>query len=88
MLKGILSYIAIMGFTLIWVLGWLCISWLVGAFFDLPMPTTAIVGATLGPLGLVAVIILGVLSKRQIMPSHGTQHVGTQPIGLMEDPFA
>jgi hypothetical protein len=64
MLKGVFSYIAILGFTLIWVLGWLCICWLVGAFFDLPMGTTAIVGATLGPLGLVAVLILGALNQR------------------------
>ena len=64
MLKGLFSYIAIVGFTTVWILGWLCISWLVGAFFDLPMPTTAILGATLGPLGLVAVLILGFLSRQ------------------------
>jgi len=63
MIKGILSYSAIMGFTLIWIVAWLCICWLVGAFFNLPMQTTAVIGATLGPFGLVMILILGIFSK-------------------------
>jgi len=88
MLKGLLSYIAIVGFTLIWVLGWLCICWLIGAFFDLPMPTTAIVGATLGPLGLVAVLVLGILSKSQNSYVPNTTRDTNRRLLPTEDPFA
>lgn len=76
-----------MGFAMIWILAWLCVSWLVGAFFDLPMPTTAILGATLGPLGLVAVIILGVLSTRNDVSSAVTPQIGSQSRRATEDPF-
>jgi Kef-type K+ transport system membrane component KefB len=88
MLKGLLSYIAIVGFTLIWVLGWLCICWLIGAFFDLPMATTAIVGATLGPLGLVAVLVLGILSKSQNTDVPSEVRVTSRRLLQTEDPFA
>jgi hypothetical protein len=87
MLKGIVSYIAIVGFTLVWVLGWLCVCWLIGAFFDLPMPTTAIVGATLGPLGLVAVLVLGILSKRQIGNVPSETRATEKGFIPTEDPF-
>ena len=47
----------------IWVLGWLGIACVVGSFFSLELSTSALLGALLGPLGFVAVIILGIIER-------------------------
>lgn len=62
-LGGILGYIAIGTLIMIWMLGWLGICLLVGQFFDLPEKTTAITGAVLGPLGVVAVVYVGLATQ-------------------------
>ena len=62
-MAGILSYIAIAMMVGIWVLGWLGIACVVGSFFRLELSTSALLGALLGPLGFVAVIILGIIEQ-------------------------
>lgn len=47
----------------VWVVGWSGVAMVIGAFFDLPLPTTALVGALLGPIGAVVVILLGSIDK-------------------------
>jgi hypothetical protein len=63
-MRGILSYIAIVSLISIWMLGWLGLTVLVGAFFDLPGKTTSITGAVLGPLGFVMVIFVGIAQSK------------------------
>jgi tellurite resistance protein TehA-like permease len=62
-MAGVLSYIAIATMIGIWVLGWLGIACIVGSFFELELSTSALLGALLGPLGFVAVIILGIIER-------------------------
>jgi len=73
-MRGILSYIAIVSLISIWMLGWLGLTVLVGAFFDLPGKTTSITGAVLGPLGFVMVIFVGIAQRKgrsgSSTPSH------------------
>ena len=66
MIKGILTFVAIIGITTIWALGWTSLCWLVGASMDLKISTAVLLGALLGPLGLVAVVSLGTLERRKI----------------------
>ena len=63
-MRGILSYIAIVSLIAIWMLGWLGLTVMVGAFFDLPGKTTSITGAVLGPLGFVMVIFVGIAQSK------------------------
>jgi len=87
---GILTYIAIFGMTAIWVLGWMGLSVVIGSFFDLPLKTVALVGATLGPLGFIVVLAIGVLESRQ--SSVGSIPIGGAGFALSatdgDDPFA
>ncbi len=84
-MAGILSYIAMALMVGLWIVGWLGLACLVGAFFDLELSTTALLGALLGPLGFVAVVILGIIEKtRSIGPA---QVVDTQSSNLL-DPFS
>jgi NhaP-type Na+/H+ or K+/H+ antiporter len=62
-MAGILSYIAMAVMVGLWILGWLGIACFVGAFFDLELSTSALLGALLGPLGFVAVIVLGITER-------------------------
>lgn len=39
------------------------LSVVVGSFFDLPLKTVSLVGATLGPLGFMVTIMLGILES-------------------------
>jgi hypothetical protein len=62
-MAGVLTYLAVFTLTSFWVLGWAGASYVAGAFFDLPMKTTILVGATLGPLGFVVTIATGILER-------------------------
>jgi NhaP-type Na+/H+ or K+/H+ antiporter len=65
-MAGLLSYIAIGLMIGLWIVGWLGLACIVGAFFDLPMSTSALLGALLGPLGFVAAIVLGVIEQQKM----------------------
>ena len=76
--------------TIIWILGWTGISVVAGSFFDLPLKTVGLTGATLGPLGFVVVVAIGVLE------THGNSDVYVQPVegawvdgdSSFDDPFS
>ena len=84
-MAGVLSYIAIAMMVGIWVLGWLGIACVVGSFFRLELSTSALLGALLGPLGFVAVIILGIIVQSKT-PMPVVQVAPNQTDFL--DPFA
>jgi hypothetical protein len=63
-MAGALSYIAILTLVGIWMLGWLGITVMLGAFFDLPIKGVAITGAVLGPLGTVAILFVGLATSQ------------------------
>lgn len=44
-------------------MGWCGVAAVCGAFFDLPLSTTALIGALLGPIGFVVVILLGIVGR-------------------------
>lgn len=67
MIKGALTFIAIIGVTTIWALGWTSLCWLVGASINLKISTSVLLGALLGPLGLVTVLTLGTLERRKAL---------------------
>ena len=86
---GLLSYIAILGMTIIWILGWTGISVMAGSFFDLPLRTVSLVGATLGPLGFIVTIMIGVIESRnpgaaEFLPATSS----AAAIDDVDDPFA
>ncbi len=65
------------------------LSVVVGSFFDLPLKTVTLVGATLGPLGFIVTIAIGFLESRQLasvlpVPVAGPGESST----VFEDPFA
>jgi cytosine/uracil/thiamine/allantoin permease len=60
---GILTYLAVFGMTLIWIIGWMGISMIVGSIFKLPLKTTCLIGALLGPLGFMLTLIAGFLEE-------------------------
>ena len=85
-MAGILTYIAIFGMTLVWIVGWMGISMIAGSFFELPLKTTCLIGALLGPLGFMLTLIVGFLEG-------GAEEKFTQvslhaPTGTDWDPFA
>lgn len=82
-MAGILTYIAIFAMTAIWILGWMGLSVVVGSFFDLPLKTVSLVGATLGPLGFMVTIMLGILESS----STKTFEPKTVTIKVEDDPF-
>ena len=69
--------------TAIWILGWMGLSVVVGSFFDLPLKTVSLVGATLGPLGFMVTIMLGILE------SSNEKHYETETVKIKidDDPF-
>ena len=89
-ITGFLTYVAVFGMTAIWILGWSGISIVVGSFFDLPLRTIALVGATLGPLGFIVTLAVGVLETRNNSNSYlpvvhqGEENSSHDP----EDPFS
>jgi len=88
-ITGLLTYIAILGLTGVWILGWMGLSVVVGSFFNLPLRTVTLVGAILGPLGFIVTIAIGFLETRQIA-GDSTIHVAEQSGSQteLEDPFA
>jgi Kef-type K+ transport system membrane component KefB len=82
-LGGFLGYLAIGILIVIWLVGWLGICLLAGQFFDLPEKTTAVIGAVLGPLGVLAVIYVGLAARSGDSPSVTSQ--GTIPIAPVID---
>ena len=82
-MAGLLTYIAIFAMTAIWILGWMGLSVVVGSFFDLPLKTVSLVGATLGPLGFMVTIMLGILESS----STKTFEPKTVTIKVEDDPF-
>lgn len=82
-MAGILTYFAIILLTAIWVLGWMGIAAIVGAFFDLPLSTCALIGTTLGPLGFIVVVLLGTVEKRRL--ANSVELIST--MGIMEAPI-
>jgi hypothetical protein len=86
-MKGILSYIAIMGFATVWIVGWMCLAWLVGAFFNLSMATTSVVGATLGPLGVIAVLVVGFSTRNSPHAGISNRSYRTNNSSSSADPF-
>lgn len=79
-----------MGMTIIWILGWTGISVVAGSFFDLPLKTVGLIGATLGPLGFMVVVAIGVLESRGqsevVMQSAGAAWVDSN--SSFDDPFS
>jgi hypothetical protein len=75
--------------TIIWILGWTGISVMAGSFFDLPLRTVSLVGATLGPLGFIVTIMIGVIESRN--PGAAEFLPATSSVAALDDtddPFA
>ena len=87
-MAGVLTYLAVFTLTSFWVLGWAGVSYVAGAFFDLPMKTTILVGATLGPLGFVVTIATGVLERRARKGLDQMPTTITHELPADWDPFA
>lgn len=75
-MTGILAYIAIMMIIAVWIIGWLGISLVAGAAFDLPPKTTALLGALLGPLGLIATLFAGFALRKEAIAKGGKALMG------------
>jgi len=69
--------------TSIWILGWMGLSVVIGSFFDLPLKTVSLVGATLGPLGFMVTIMLGILESS----SEKAYETETVKVKVDDDPF-
>ena len=82
-MAGLLTYIAIFAMTSIWILGWMGLSVVVGSFFDLPLKTVSLVGATLGPLGFMVTIMLAIL----VSSNEKYYETETVKIKIDDDPF-
>lgn len=82
-MAGLLTYIAIFAMTSIWILGWMGLSVVIGSFFDLPLKTVSLVGATLGPLGFMVTIMLGILESRK----EEIYETETVKVKVDDDPF-
>ena len=90
-MTGVLSYIAIVALVSMWMIGWLGLTLLLGAFFDLPPKVSAISGVVLGPLGFVMIIFVGIAHRKSGGSSaHSTPHQGVRGIkqNVSWDPFA
>jgi len=86
---GLLTFIAIFGMAVVWILGWMGLSVVVGSFFDLPLRTVSLVGATLGPLGFIVTIMIGVLESRSSGDETSVISVDQQTTSFgFEDPFS
>lgn len=59
------------------------LSVVVGSFFDLPLKTVSLVGATLGPLGFMVTIMLGILESS----NEKYYETETVKIRIDDDPF-
>ena len=59
------------------------LSVVIGSFFDLPLKTVSLVGATLGPLGFMVTIMLGILESS----SEKAYETETVKVKVDDDPF-
>lgn len=59
------------------------LSVVIGSFFDLPLKTVSLVGATLGPLGFMVTIMLGILESRK----EEIYETETVKVKVDDDPF-
>ena len=84
-MAGVFTYIAIFGMTLTWIIGWMGISMIIGSFFQLPLKTTCLVGALLGPLGFMLMVIIGFLENHDKPSTHSAFQV--TPTQEAWDPF-
>jgi len=88
-ITGILTYVALFGLVGVWIVGWMGLSIVAGSFFDLPLRTVSLVGATLGPLGLVVTVIIGVLETRPVRDDRSDDAgLGWPTVTDFDDPFA
>jgi hypothetical protein len=62
------------------------ISMIIGSFFQLPLKTTCLVGALLGPLGFMLTVIIGILENHDKPSTHGAFQVA--PTQAVWDPFS
>ena len=63
-MAGFAVYVAIFVLVGFWIVGWAGVSLVAGAFFDVPMGTSSMLGAVLGPIGFIVTILVGVIAKR------------------------
>ena len=75
-MAGILTYIGVMALVSVWIIGWLGIALLAGAVFDLPPKTCALLGALLGPLGVIASIFTGFAVRKNDIAASGRELFG------------
>lgn len=68
-------------------MGWCGVAAVCGAFFDLPLSTTALIGALLGPIGFVVVILLGIVSSGSGGLSDGNTTVQQSTTSQIDDIF-
>lgn len=88
LMAGFFVYIAIFGMTFIWIIGWMTLAMVVGSLFRLPIKTTCLLGALLGPLGFMVTIVVGFLENNQKSNLYiGNEVVGLMPSHLESDPF-
>jgi len=89
-LTGLLTYIAIFGLTTVWILGWMGLSVVAGSFFGLPLKTVTLVGATLGPLGFIVTVAIGILEsgQRSSAQADPIPFDGGSIVPEFEDPFS
>ena len=86
-MAGSLTYISIFMLMGVWVLAWAGLTALCGSFFNLPLSTSSLVGALLGPIGVVAVILLGTVN-RTFGQTDRTSQLGDQLTkNILDDPF-
>jgi|688.fasta_scaffold2005738_2 hypothetical protein len=86
-MAGFLTYVSIFLLTGIWIVGWCGVAAVCGAFFDLPLSTTALIGAMLGPLGFIVVIVLGIVSRSQNGASFNNEEIHRNTPSQINDAF-
>ena len=87
-MAGFFVYIAIFGMTFIWIIGWMTLAMVIGSLFRLPIKTTCLLGALLGPLGFMVTIVVGFLENNQKSNLYiGNEVVGLMPSHTESDPF-
>jgi len=74
-----------MGLAMMWTLGWTLIAWLVGAVMDLKMSTSMLLGALLGPLGFLVVLLVGFAERKSAL--NGYVPSVNQSFVELDDPF-
>jgi len=86
-MAGSLTYISIFMLMGVWVLAWAGVTALCGSFFDLPLSTSSLMGALLGPIGVVAVILLGTVNRTFGRIDRTSQFDGQLTTNALDDPF-